>query len=258
MRHFNKGGSMNLNQDQKGEKAAPSKPSVSVAVLALNEAGNLENAVKEVKNALARESLAEYEIIIIDGGSTDATPEIADQLAKEDPKIRVKHTESRGIGYGFRVAAELAKKEYFGWFPGDNETMPETIRNVFSALGKTDVIIPYTVNPWVRPIGRRILSFVYRKICNILFGIPIKYFNGPCFFRRSVLQSITMSADNPAYMTEILVQLLKLRRASYLEVPMYIKARDYGSPKVLKWKNVWAIAKTFATLFFKVRFKKRD
>lgn len=233
-------------------------PSVSVVIPALNEAGNIANAVKVTKEALEKHGSVDFEIILIDGGSGDGTPKIMDELGSADSRIRVgPHIKSRGLGHSVTHGFSCATKDYVGWFPGDNETLPETMKNIFAQIGKTDVIVPYTVNPWVRTPGRRILSSVYLNTFNLVFGTRLKYFNGPCFFRRPVLDTAVMSTDGPAYMMEILVQLVKSGNASYVEVPMYLRARDYGKSNVLAWGNVWGIAKTAARLFFRVRFRKR-
>jgi glycosyltransferase involved in cell wall biosynthesis len=241
---------------EKETKSGGNLPSVSVVVTALNEAGNIANTVKAVKNTMENYGFGDFEIILIDSGSNDGTYKIMDKISREDNHIRIgPQIISRGLGHSVRHGFSCATKEYVGWFPGDNETLPETMKNIFSKIGKADVIIPHTVNPWVRPFGRRVLSALYTKTFNALFDTNLKYFNGPCFFKRRVLDNVVMSTDSPAHMMEILVQLIKGGNVSYVEVPMYIKARDYGKSSVLKWGNVWGIAKTAAKLFFRIYFR---
>ena len=232
------------------------KSSISVIILSFNEAGNINNVVDLVLKFLKEEGLDDYELILVDGGSTDGTEKIIDELAASNYHIKaVNNPPKKGLGHDFKTGISLASKDYVGWFPGDNETLPETITNIFKEIGKSDIIIPYTVNPWVRSLYRRILSTTYTVLFNIIFGLRLKYFNGPCFFRRQLLSDITMSTDGPAYMAEILVQLVK-KGVPYVEVPMYIKARDYGKTSVLKWKNVYLIAETITRLFFHIYFSR--
>ena len=244
-------------QPNEHERGDAQKPSVSIIVPALNEAESIADALTVINAVLEKQKIADFEFLLIDAGSSDGTGRIMDECTARDPRISVIHLASRGLGHCFREGVARASKEYVGWFPGDNETLPETMKNVFTELGKTDVIIPYTVNPWVRPLGRRILSAVYTKIFNLLFGVNLKYFNGPCFFRRSALSGIRMSTDGPAYMAEILVQLVKSKKASFVEVPMYIKAQDGRRSRILRWKNVYEIAKTMAGLFVRTRLTRR-
>ena len=233
------------------------KSSVSILVLAFNEAESIVNALSTINGALEKQKVADFEFVLVDAGSSDGTGKIMDECAARDTRISVIHFASRGLGHSFREGVSHASKEYVGWFPGDDETLPETMTNVFRQLGKADVIIPYTVNPWVRPLGRRILSVIYTKVFNGIFGVNLKYFNGPCFFRRSLLSTVTMSADGPAYMAEILVQMVRNKKASFVEVPMYLKAQDGRKSRILRWKNVYEIAKTMADLFVRTRLTRR-
>lgn len=236
-------------------KSVDSNSSVSIIIPALNEAGNIEKTAETVVDVLEGQHLSDFEILLIDDGSVDDTGKIIDKLAAKNEHFKAFHNPTpRGLGYDFRIGISLASKEYVGWFPGDNETLPETIETILGQIGKTDVIVPYTVNTQVRSIYRRLLSSFYTVMFNSLFGLRLKYFNGPCFFRRELLKTITMSTDGPAYMAEILIQLIKRDNVHYLEVPMYIKVRDYGKTNVLKWKNVYLISKTIANLIFRVYF----
>ena len=234
----------------------PKNTSVSVIVPALNEAGNIKKTVQTIMEALEKQGFSDFELIVIDDGSSDGTEKIVDGLTAENNHIKILHNPTpRGLGYNFRIGISLSSKDYVGWFPGDNETLPETIINIFQQIGKADIIIPYTVNPWVRSVYRRMFSFAYTMLFNVIFGLNLKYFNGPCFFRHDLLKTVVMSTDGPAYMAEILIQLVKQNSASYLEVPMYIKARDYGRASVLKWKNVYLIAKTIISTFYRIHFR---
>ncbi|MBI2446218.1 MAG: glycosyltransferase family 2 protein [Parcubacteria group bacterium] len=232
------------------------RPSVSIAVIALNEAGNIENAIKNVIDATRKQDFLDFEILAINDGSSDDTGKIIDELAAQNRHIKAFHnSRPRGLGYDFRIAASLASKDYFGWFPGDNETLPGTITAILEQIGKADIIIPYTVNREVRSIYRRFLSTAFVTLFNVIFGLKIKYFNGPCFFKRDLLKTVEMTTDGPAYMAEILVQLVRRKDASYVEVPMYIKKRDYGASHVLKWKNVYLIGKTILGLIYRIYFR---
>ncbi len=244
--------SMNNN-----ENMAKLPLSVSITVPALNEAGNIENTVKNVIQALEKHRIIDFEILIIDDGSTDGTGKIIDDLGVKNSHIRVFHNRvPKGLGYNFRMGANAASKDYVGWFPGDNEILPESIRNILAELGKADMIIPYIANQRIRSRYRRVLSHTYVFIFNAIFGLRLKYFNGTCFFKRELLKTVSMITNSPAYMAEILVQLIKNGKASYIEVPFYMKERTYGKSGVLKWKNVYPIAKTIISVFFQIYFAK--
>ncbi len=240
------------------------KPSISVIIPALNEEKNVPDTVNMVTEHLKKNGFDDFEIILIDDGSKDRTGEIMDGLCAKDSRIlKIRNNPNQGIGYCFRRGVLESSKNYVGYFPGDNETLSETMDNIFSQIGQKDIIIPYTANPQVRPFSRRILSLAYTAIFNIMFGANLKYFNGTCFFRRPLLENVAMSSNGPSFMMEILVQLLKIKNASYIEVPMYIREQGYGKmglrkSRLLKWKNVLEIAGTARKLFFRVYFPSKS
>lgn len=222
--------------------------SVSVIIPALNEAGNIEKTIQNVLLALENQAFSDYEIIIINDGSTDETEKIAAELSGNNGRIKVmSNLKPKGLGYNIRMGIRAAVKDYVGWFPGDNQIILESIQKIFEQIGKTDAIIPYVANPKQRTFFRSMLSRSYTMTFNTLFGLHLKYFNGPCFFKRDTLKDIAMTTDSPAYMAEILVQLVK-KKIPYVEVPFCNQERVYGKSNVINWKNVFLIGKTIINL----------
>ena len=72
--------------------------SISIIIPAYNEEKNLADAVKTI-NAAVKSVFKDYELLILDDGSSDGTGVIADNLAKKNAKIRVIHF-SRNRGFG--------------------------------------------------------------------------------------------------------------------------------------------------------------
>ena len=98
-----------------GWSAVGTRRRVSVLVPAYNEEQNLEGAVRDIV-AAAGAVLEDYEILLVDDGSTDRTGALADRLALELPKVRVIHQERNlGTAAGYARAVEEAKLDYFFW-----------------------------------------------------------------------------------------------------------------------------------------------
>ncbi len=70
----------------------------------------------------------DYELIIIDDGSTDKTPQIADTLAAKNPHIRVVHQENQWIYNSFNKGISLASGQYIYILNSDDRLMPGTFR----------------------------------------------------------------------------------------------------------------------------------
>jgi polyisoprenyl-phosphate glycosyltransferase len=79
---------------------------VSIVIPCFNEEGNLRETHRRVTQTVS-EAIAEYEIVYVDDGSKDATPEMLRQLQSNDPHVRVVYL-SRNFGHQFAVTAGLA------------------------------------------------------------------------------------------------------------------------------------------------------
>lgn len=233
-----------------------SNRTLSVIIPALNEEGDLAAAVGTVLKAIG-DRFADYELLIFDDGSTDRTGRIADELASGNPRIRVIHNgRNMGFGYNYTRGVELATKEYVVMFPGDNEVMGEAIEAILEKIGSADIIVPYIANPVAREWHRRLLSTTFVILINLLFGIRLRYYNGSCVHRRSLLLSIPAQTHGFAYMASTLVRMIRSGH-SYIEVPMPIQPRQHGRSTALKPKNIISVLGALAQLFWEVRVRDR-
>lgn len=231
------------------------KPSISVIIPALNEEGNIAATVNEVLKAIDQR-FQDYELLVFNDGSSDKTGEIADELTAKNGHLKVIHnSETMGLGYNYRKGVEIAKNDFVVMIPGDNEISGSSIEEMFKLVGTADIIIPYTVNTWVRPISRRIISRIFVMLMNLLFGLRLRYYNGPCIHKREIIQPMNINTSGFAYMAAILVRLLKSGH-SFREVGMYLKEREYGSSKAFALKNIASVIKTVISLFWEVMVKR--
>lgn len=230
--------------------------SISVIVPALNEEGNLANAVAAVQSVMGGRS-QQYEILIFDDGSTDRTGEIAESLAKGHRGIRVVHHEQpRGLGYCYRRGAELATCEHIVMVPGDNEIPAESLAAICAELGAADIVVPYFTNGWIRPRSRQIMSRAFTGLVNTLFGLKLRYFNGPCIHRRVLAQSAMPNTTGFAYMAVLLVRLVT-SGYRFKEVGIELGPRTSGRSKAFRVKNMFSVGFTLASLFIETRIMGR-
>ena len=229
---------------------------LSVIIPALNEEGNLAAAVATVLDAIGTR-FHDYELLVFDDGSTDRTGTIADDLARSNTHIRVIHNpRNMGFGFNYTRGVQLARMEYVTMFPGDNEIPGAAIQTALAAVGQADIVVPYISTPGVRSLSRRVVSSVFVTLVNILFGLRLRYFNGPCVHRRALLLSVPMRTHGFAYMASILVRMIR-SGCSYVEVPMPLQAREHGRTKAFRLKNIMSVISTVAALFWEVRVKDR-
>lgn len=232
--------------------------SLSVIIPAYNEVKNLRAAYESAKRALTKAGITDYEIIIITNdrpdGTNDGTPAIAAQIQKENLHTILLHNPYVGLGYKFRQGARAANKSFVTLIPGDNETLEESAADIFSHTGEADAVITYTGNKEVRPWKRRCVSWGFTTLCNCLFGLRMKYFNGICIFRRDLLRASPLTCDNFAYMAEIIIYLVK-SGVRYIEVAQLIKPTSESAS--FKFKSVLECLGTLASLFWKIHFRRQ-
>lgn len=231
------------------------KPSLSVIIPAYNEADNLKSAFESTCRALTKAGISDYEVLIITNtrqdGTHDGTPDIADKIVSENSRVKHLFINSfKNLGYKFRQGARAAQKDFVTWVPGDNETVENSISEIFSYIGEAEMIISYTSNKHVRTWKRRFVSGCFTLLCNVLFGLNLKYYNGVCIFPRKVLQTVPMKSDNFAYMAEIIVFLVK-SGVGYKQVPMEIKPTTSSSS--FKLRSVFEALATIGKLFWKIQ-----
>ena len=229
---------------------------LSVIIPALNEEANLAGAVTTVLDAIG-DRFTDYELLIFNDGSTDRTGRIADELAAHNPRIRVVHNHRNlGLGCNYTKGVELARMEYVAWFPGDNEVPDQAVRAILDAVGSAEIVVPYISNPHVRTWTRRLISASFVRLLNLLFGLRLRYFNGPSAHRRTLLLSVPIRSSGFACFAAILIRLI-LSGHSYVEIPIPTGTRQHGRTKAFRLKNLVSIFSTIARLFWDVRVRDR-
>jgi glycosyltransferase involved in cell wall biosynthesis len=231
---------------------------ITFIVPCLNEEGNLIHAITAIKGALKDSPFRiSAEIIIFNDFSSDNTGDMAEALKKADPSIKVVHNKrNMGFGYNFNEGARMATMDYVMMVPGDNEVPEKAVSDVISNMDKADLIIPYIANPSARPFVRRLLSRLFVIILNALFGLSLRYYNGPCLIRKGLLRQIPLKTSGFAYMASILIRLI-YKGATCLQVPIDIVQRRSGRSKAIKPKVFIGVAGAVLGLFFELRFKRR-
>lgn len=231
------------------------KINLSIIVPALNEEKNIKNTVDHIIEAA--DDRRDYEILIFNDGSTDSTGRIADELARNKSNIKVMHHQApHNLGGCFREGVACVQGVYAVMLPGDDETDSRTIKNLFNALGSADIVTTYTVNKEVRNWKRRAVSAIYTFLINFLFNLRLRYFNGPSLIKVDLLKKLPPIPSGFAYMSEILVRLIKAGYG-YREVEMYIKPSLGRVSRAFKLKNVKQVGQTILKLFIDVYFKKK-
>ena len=230
--------------------------SLSVIIPAYNEEGNIHSACEDIAR-VAEKHLSDYEILVFDDASQDQTSEVVQQFQKENSHVLLfRNPVNKGLGYNYRAGILNARCRYAIMVPGDNEVVADSLEGIFKQVGMTDIIITYATNPEVRPLWRQRVSGIFTGVLNFLFGLNVRYYNGPSVIRTDLAREFVSFTNSFAYMAVILVQLLK-SGASFKQMGFVLRARQYGETKAFRLKNVMSVMWDIVSLFWKVTIRRQ-
>lgn len=146
---------------------------LSVFFPAYNEEANIKKTVLSAKKVL--ENVAtDWEILIIDDGSTDRTSEISDQLARNDKKIKViHHNPNKGYGEALKSGFYNSKYDWIATIDSDGQFDFSEITKLYEKTNGADVVVGYRIDR-KDPLIRKIFGFGWTMLANILLGVRVK------------------------------------------------------------------------------------
>jgi glycosyltransferase involved in cell wall biosynthesis len=220
---------------------APRPAGLSVFFPAYNDSGTIASMVIRAIQA-ASELTPDFEVIVVNDGSSDATAEIADELARTYPNVRaVHHPGNRGYGGALQTGFRSAAKEWIFYTDGDAQYDPAELGALWARISPdVDVVNGYKISrsdPWHRiVIGR-----IYHHIVSLLFGLTVR--DVDCDFRllrRSIFDRIHVEKTSGVICLELMT---KIHDAGFriVEVPVHHYHRAFGKSQFF---NVPRIFKT--------------
>jgi glycosyltransferase involved in cell wall biosynthesis len=213
-------------------------PLVSVLVPAFNEARTIEGVLRRVAELPLR-----TEIVVVDDGSTDATPEILERLGGELPALRVARQANAGKGSAVRRAIALSTGDYVVVQDADLEYDPADIPVLLGPLldGRADAVYgtrlrggkPQRAHLFWHYAGNRFLSL----LTNVMFNTTISDMEvGYKAFRGDLVRSLDLVSDDFRFEPEITAKILR-RGARLYEVPISYYGRTYAEGKKITWRD---------------------
>jgi glycosyltransferase involved in cell wall biosynthesis len=190
------------------------KPTISLSVFfpCHNEQDNIERVVQQAQEVLPTIS-DDYEIIIVNDGSTDRTAEIADQLCQTDSHIRSVHLpENRGYGGALQSGFRAATKEWVFYTDGDGQFDLQELPTLLNHIENCDIVSCYRINRQDIAL-RKFNGWAWSKLVNLIFHFQIR--DVDCafkLFRRDIFDHIQMHSQGALIDAEILA---RAHRAGY-------------------------------------------
>jgi glycosyltransferase involved in cell wall biosynthesis len=229
---------------------ATAKPGLSIFFPAYNDSGTIASLVITALQT-ARGLTSDFEVIIINDGSADATARIADELARTYPEVRVvHHARNRGYGGALQSGFKAATRELVFYTDGDAQYDPSEMTRLWHALDDTiDLVNGYKISR-SDPVHRIVIGRIYHHTVRLLFGLQVR--DVDCDFRllrRSIFQQVLLEKNSGVICLEM---MKKIQDAGFhiAEVPVHHYHRAYGKSQFFNFRRLFKTAVDVARLWF--------
>ena len=242
--------------------AAPHEParsatgSISAFFPAYHDWGTIASQVLLVSRTL-RELTDDWEVIVVDDGSRDRTPEVLDELTKLCPRLRVvTHPKNRGYGGALRSGFEAARKDWVFYTDGDAQYDVCELPLLWAQHDGVDLVNGFKISR-SDPLHRIWIGRLYHWMVKLAFGLQTP--DVDCDFRlvrRRVFETIELTRDTGLICVELVTKIEKAGfRSAY--VPVHHYHRMHGRSQFFNLKRVGQVAVGLGVLWRELILEKR-
>ena len=202
---------------------------LSIVVPLYNEEESVTPLVEAVRRAMGPDN--QWELVLVDDGSSDRTVLAASTLAAADERVRlVRLARNYGQTAAMQAGFDYARGEIVVTMDGDLQNDPDDIPLIVSTLDAGyDLVAGYRVRRQDRLVTRRLVSWVANRIIRAVTGVPIR--DTGCSlkgYRREVLARLHLYSDMHRFIPAVAAATSGAR---ITEVPVRHHARRFGTSK---------------------------
>lgn len=233
------------------------KKNISFFFPAFNDEATVKKMVIDAINVL--ESVADrYEIIIVDDGSLDDTPKIADEMAKKYRRVKVIH-HLYNIGYGAALKTGFATCKYdlIFYTDGDHQFDLAELTNLLPFIAEYDIVSGYRASR-ADSISRLIASKLYNFVIWSVFGIGVR--DVDCAFKLFKKQVVGASGhyiNNGAFICAEFFFVAMRQKYKIKQVPVHHYPRQYGKSSSFSFFFVLRSMVELAETVWELRLKEK-
>jgi len=198
---------------------------VSVLVPAKDEAENLPEFLAQCEAAF-RDTAFTAEVVVVDDGSTDETPQVLSARAARYPFLVVeRHRSQLGIAEALRTAGIAARGAVFVFYPADLQFLPADIPGLVAPIlaGEADLVTGAKQGQYEKAF----VSGIYNRLCRLLFGLNVTDLNSVKAYRREIVAAVPARPDWHRYFAVI----ASARGFRLAERPVTLHPRTAGKSK---------------------------
>ena len=248
--------STNEQHPSQVDKPATKTASISVFFPAYNDGGTIASMVL-ASLVTCRKLTDDFEIIVINDGSKDYTPEVLDELAAAYPQVRViHHQKNRGYGGALRSGFAAATKDLIFYTDGDAQYDPHEITLLLDKLTpEVDIVNGYKIERH-DPMHRVIIGKMYHWTVKVAFRLEVR--DTDCDFRlirRKCFDDIELTSNTGTICLEL---VKKLQDAGYKfdQVPVHHFYRAYGKSQFFNFPRLWRTGVNLLELWWRLMVRR--
>ncbi|HEV2319084.1 MAG TPA: glycosyltransferase family 2 protein [Verrucomicrobiae bacterium] len=221
--------------------------SISVFFPFHNEQENARRVYESARKVLDEMGL-DYEIILVDDGSKDETPQIVDRIAASDPRVKVVHHPVKsGYGAALQSGFRAATKGLVFYTDGDCQFDLNELPPLLPLMRQYDIVTCYRMNRQENA-RRRLNAWLWTWLMCTLFGLKIRDMN--CAFKlykRNIFDVIKMDSKGSLLNSEVLARAKRKGfTMTQVGVHHYPRAAGKAGPKTkVIFKAFWELGKLY-------------
>lgn len=223
--------------------------SLSVVIPAYNEEGNLTHLVKETLRD-AKKISQDFEIIVVNDGSSDKTAIVADSLAKTYKEVKViHHRKNQGLALAWRTGIAASKKDVILYIEGDGQQPFKDQYDLLKKIKYADLVLGTRSYRFDYTFFRKILSYGYLFLIWLFFNLTYKDVGWSQAYRRKIFDKIEMKSVTPFFDTEVVI---KAKRFGFkvIEARSYYRRREAGSTSLGNIRTAYKMFKEMMKMRF--------
>ena len=229
---------------------------LTIVVPCLNEEKYIKKTINNILIGLKKTKL-NYEIFVVDDGSTDTTYKIAKKIEKKNSLVRVfKNSKNLGMGKTLKNCSLKSQYKYILLVPGDNSFTMKSIYNLGNAVGKNEFIIGQRVNYFkIVSFFRKITFLSMKVLAFFLTGKLLKEVNGSAIYPTKIISNYNLTSNRYNFSIDLL-NLMFLNKLNYTYVNVFISKSTIYNTNAATFKNIFSILTTFIKLlYFNLKIK---
>jgi len=207
----------------------------SIIILCFNEVDTIKKVVDQSRSVMQKMQIHDWEIIIVDDGSTDGSKEMIKSL-KLDHLTCIFHKKNKGIGQTLHSGYNSSTKENICAIPADGE-FDVTELTPYSRVEENQFISFYRIENTSYSIARNYLSKLNKSLNKLLNGFDLLDVNWVKIYKRSDIQQLDLVIKSSLIESEICGKLLSLDR-DVVEVESKYLHREFGISKGVSFKII--------------------